>query len=120
MRKKAFILQIFLCFIVLGISLIAYLEKQNDLTDLRLYVPRLVLEIKGIQEENAQLKYQIQQFESPDHLIKMAAAAEFSHLKHPLGKEILVLQDESAVQWSSDLEKEILLKPENTLAVGAK
>ena len=119
MRKKAFILQI-LCFVAVGISLIAYLEKQNDLTDLRLYVPRLVLEIKTIQEENAQLKYQIQEFESPDHLIKMAAAAEFSHLKHPLGKEILVLQDESGLEWSSDLEKNILLKPENTLAVGAK
>ena len=111
--RKVWIVQAGFCFAVLSGCLLAYLEKQNELTELRLYVPKLTAEIHGIQEGNTQLLYQIQEFESPEQLIKMAASGSFPHLKHPLEKEVLVIQEGNALQ---SLQK----TPNHTLAVGTK
>jgi cell division protein FtsL len=111
-QKKGFVLQVFLCLMLFSICWFSYLEKQNELTELRIYVPKLVKEIKYIQEENTRLKYQIEQFENPERLMKMASETRFSHLKHPLNKEILVLQEAVALELPS--------QPKLTLAVGAK
>jgi cell division protein FtsL len=120
-QKKGFVLQVFLCLMLFSICWFSYLEKQNELTELRIYVPKLVKEIKYIQEENTRLKYQIEQFENPERLMKMASETRFSHLKHPLNKEILVLQEAVALELPSQSEKEsVPLKPKLTLAVGAK
>jgi cell division protein FtsL len=120
-QKKGFVLQVFLCLMLFSICWFSYLEKQNELTELRIYVPKLVKEIKYIQEENTRLKYQIEQFENPERLMKMASETRFSHLKHPLNKEILVLQEAVALELPSQSEKEsVPLKPKITLAVGAK
>ena len=109
-KGKATIVQIFTCLIAVSACWFSYLEKQNELTELRLYAPKLVQEIKGIREKNTQLKYQIQQLESPENLMKLSSEARFNHLKHPLGKDILVLQ-ENKEQFST--------KNSNTLAAGA-
>ncbi len=93
-KGKAGIVQIFVCLIAVGACWFSYLEKQNELTELRLYAPKLVQEVKGIREKNTQLRYQIQQLESPENLMKLASDAKFSHLKHPFGKDILVLKDD--------------------------
>ena len=88
----------FVCLSALAFCLLSYLEKQNELTELRLVIPKMEKEIKIIQEENQELIYQIQAFESPDHLIEMAMQPEFSHLKHPFQKEVLVLKEDTHVQ----------------------
>ena len=120
-QKKGLILQLFLCLALFSICWFSYLEKQNELTELRIYVPKLVKDIKSIQEENTRLKYSIEQFESPDQLMKLAAEPRFSHLKYPLQKEVLVLQDAVALELPVQREKEtISVKPKLTLAVGAK
>jgi hypothetical protein len=90
-QVKALIFQSLCCFFVLGLCSILYLEKQNKLTQMRLYAPKLAQEIKGIQEENARLRYQLQEFESPGHLMQFLQEERFSHLKHPACKDILVL-----------------------------
>ncbi len=108
-KKLTYIVQAVICLTGLSAALIAYLEKQNELTELRLCVPKLQLEVKGIQEENTRLKYQIQAFESPQHLMELAGASEYSHLKHPSTKEILVLQDASSLQsLPIEIEEELL------------
>ena len=108
------ITQIALCLCGVAACLITYLEKQNELTRLRLSVPRIVREIKYIQEENTQLKYQIQAFESPEHLMELACEAQFSHLKHPSTKEVLVLEP------TEGSEPSFLFKSKDSLAVGVK
>jgi cell division protein FtsL len=111
MRKMSSILfQIFLCLTTLTVCLIRFIERKNELTELGFSIPRLKQEIKAIQEENAQLEYQIQAFESPERLMELAMRQEYSHLKHPLDKEILVLKEASKVQFfSPQEEKEGLL-----------
>lgn len=120
-QKKGLVAQVSLCLLVLGSCLFSYLEKQNQLTELRIYVPKLVKEIRLIQEENVSLKYQIQKFESPEHLMQLASDAKFSHLKYPFSKEVLVLQEASRLQLPSDKEiEQFAPKIKHTLAVGAK
>jgi hypothetical protein len=109
-KGRTTIIQIFTCLIAISACWFSYLEKQNELTELRLYAPRLVQEIKGIREKNTQLKYQIQQLESPENLMKLACDAKFHHLKHPFEKDILVLQEGTG---------SLLTQNNNTLAAGA-
>lgn len=106
------------CLLTLGGCLINYLERQNTLTQLRLYVPKLSLEIKGIQEEISQLKYNIQEFENPDHLLKLASDFSSGYLKHPLEKEILVIQERNSLQSLGAEEEFPALKSNHTLAAG--
>lgn len=118
--KKGIITKLFVCLSVFSLCLFSYLEKQNQLTELRLYAPRLVKEIKGIQEENTRLHYEIEQFESPDNLMQLARDTRFSHLKHPLSKEVVMLEEGLAVEFPATRAGEsVSFKPKLTLAVGA-
>lgn len=120
-QKKGVVLQVVLSFMMMSACLFSYLEKQNQLTELRIYVPKLVKEVKSIQEENTRLRYQIQEFEGPEHLMLLVADPKFSHLKYPLNKEILVLQDVSQKESCPSQKKEGSFSQfKHTLAVGAK
>lgn len=69
----------------------AYIDRQNDLTELRLQFPQLAKEVKGIQEENNRLYYEIDRFESPIHLLELSRKPEFGHLKHPYLHDIIII-----------------------------
>lgn len=81
------------CIFIAGMTLYFYIDKQNELTELRLAIPVLAKEVKGINEENIRLRYEIDRFESPIHLIELLRKPEFSHLHYPYVKEILILPD---------------------------
>jgi cell division protein FtsL len=111
-----------LCIAILSIFLYCYIDKQNDLTELRLEIPTLAKEVKALCEENSRLRYEVERFENPENLLELARRPEFSHLKHPLVKEILTCQEGIALHTPSDEEKtEALLSqtPKPTLAFGA-
>lgn len=74
---------IFICIASLWITVLALIEKQNDLTELRLAIPSLAKELKNIEEENIALSYEIERFKSPQHLMELARKPEFCHLKAP-------------------------------------
>lgn len=86
-------IHIFTCIFIAGITLYACIEKQNGLTELRLKIPVLAKEVKRLQEENTRLKYEIDQFESPIHLMELARKPEFSHLKYPTLDKVLILSE---------------------------
>ena len=114
-------IRILTCIFVLGFCLYSYIDKQNELTKLRMHIPGLVKEIKSIQEENMRLQYEIDQFENPQHLMELARLAEFSHLKHPLVKEILTVPEGVAMQQPVPEEVEVTsIKPKLTLAKGGQ
>ena len=71
-----------------------YIDKQNDLTEIKIEIPRLKKEVSHIIEDNKQLHYQIDQFESPEHLLKLSIEPEFSHLKQPLDHQVIQLEEE--------------------------
>lgn len=91
MKELVFRFSIFL--VAFGICLYFYLEKQNELTELKIKLPEMEKKIARIEEENQRLTYQIDRFESPTHLIELAHHPEYAHLKHPLLQEILTVPE---------------------------
>ncbi|MBA3816446.1 MAG: hypothetical protein H0X29_08000 [Parachlamydiaceae bacterium] len=91
---KSFLLSLrfFVCIFVAGIALFAYIDKQNELTELRLALPALAKNVRSIQEENTRLKYEIESFESPIHLMELMRKPEFGHLKYPYIKDEIFLE----------------------------
>jgi hypothetical protein len=82
-----------ICVSVFGVLLFFYLERQNELTHLKIQLPKLEKETAETTEENRRLRYEIDQFENPSHLIELAHRPEFGHLKYPLLKEILTVPE---------------------------
>jgi hypothetical protein len=91
MKSKAVLTRLFLCIVITGVSLYAYIYKQNELTELRMAIPSLAKEVRSIQEENHRLKYDIDQFESPIHLLELMRMPEFGSLKFGYNQDVLIL-----------------------------
>ncbi len=102
-----------------GLCLYSFVDMQNEVTEFRIKLPQIAKEIKTIQEENDRLHYEIEQFENPQHLMQLARLPEFSHLKHPLLKEILTVKEDVALAIPAVKEEKVAVKPALTLAIGA-
>src|SRR5579872_4905290 len=98
--NKGLLIRLLICIFACGLFLYSYLEKQNRVTALRISIPAMGKEIKHLKEENTRLQYEIDQFENPQHLIELARRGEFSHLKHPLVKEVVHCGQGLALQLS--------------------
>jgi hypothetical protein len=110
-----------LCIGVLGFSLYSYLNQQNAVTQKRLAIPLVAKQIKDLKEANTCLQYEIDLFESPEHLMELAAKSEFAHLKQPLLKEILAMQEGVALQGGAEeVETKLSTASRFRLALGAK
>ncbi len=105
-----------ICICVGGIFLYSYVDKQNAVTRRRLEIPVLAKEIKDLKEENTRLQYEIDLFESPEHLIELARHSEFAHLKAPMLKEIITLQEGLALNAASDEKEEKVTQSKVKLA----
>ena len=90
------ILSVFLCIFAFGLTLFFHIDKSNELTTLRLAIPQIEKEVKKLKLENEKLKYQIEQFESPIHLLELSKKPEYSHLKYPLISDVLQLSRKGA------------------------
>lgn len=87
----AIVLRIFLCIFVFGFFLYSYIDEQNGLIELRVSIPRVEKELKRIQEDNAQLRFQQEQLESPIYLMELARKPEYGHLHYPALKDVIIL-----------------------------
>lgn len=120
---KAVLLRVLICIGGCGAFLYSYVDKQNAVTKRRLDIPVLSKEIKDIKEENTHLRYEIEIFESPEHLMELARHSEFSHLRHPMLKEVVSMQEGLALQVSSDevvAEEKSAARPQVKFPIGAK
>ena len=93
-----FLLRLFACIFILSAFLYSYVDKENQLTELRLEIPKLVRELRAIDEGNTKLQYEIEEFESPAHLMQLVGKAEFGHLKHPPRNKIIILSEPELLQ----------------------
>lgn len=82
--------RLFFCIFLFSLFLYLYLDKQNDITNLRLKIPKLQKELESACQENTRLQFEIDQFENPANLMNLARQPEYSHLKHPLIKDIII------------------------------
>ncbi len=101
-----------------GLCLYSFIDMQNEVTEFRIRLPQLAKEIKAVEEENDRLRYEIEQFENPQHLMQLARRPEFSHLKHPLLKEILTVKEDVALAPPAVKEEKTAVKPLISLAIG--
>ena len=90
-EHRDIVIKLFICILAAATTLYAYILKQNEVTELRLAIPVLAKELRQINDENTRLKYEIDQFESPIHLMEMARKPEFGHLKYPYLKDIIIV-----------------------------
>ncbi len=86
--------RVLLCIMILGCFFYAYISKQNSITALRLEIPQLSSEVEEIHQENSRLRFEIDQFENPVHLMELSRKPEYRHLKHPLVKDIIEIREE--------------------------
>lgn len=83
--------KLIICLAAIVGMLYAYIDKQNELIELRIKVRALAKELREIQENNIGLQYEIDRFESPVHLMELAKKPAFSHLKYPYTRDIVIL-----------------------------
>lgn len=118
--KLSFLIRSILCVGILSFFLYLYLDKQNELTTMRIRIPEVAKRLKMLHEENVRLKYEIDQFENPGHLMQLARKNEYRHLKHPLVEEIVVLQEGKMIPDPIEQSLPAPVKPRPALALGAK
>lgn len=87
-----------ICVTLLGLALYSYLQTQHALTHFKIQIPEMEKEITLVQEENRRLAHEISQFQNPSHLMELARRPEYSHLKHPVLKEVLTVPE----AWASN------------------
>jgi hypothetical protein len=119
MWDKAFLTRILMCISAFGVSLYAYVNKQNEVTRRRLAIPVVAKEIKDLKEINTHLQYEIDLFESPEHLMQLASHSEYSHLRHPLVREILTMPEALALEVSSEEKEERSSRSSRKLPIAA-
>lgn len=56
-------------------------------------IPKLVRNLRELEEENTQLTYEVERLENPKMLMKLMRKPEFSHLKQPLVSEVITVCD---------------------------
>lgn len=95
--------RLLICIFFVGLILYKYIDKLNELTELQLNIPQIAKEVKEIKEKNLELQYEIEQFESPIHLMELSRKPEFGHLKHPAVDKIIFLPDASLQQPNQNL-----------------
>lgn len=92
----------------------AYLEEQNAYTRLRIQIPKMQKALSVLEEENARLIFEIDQFEHPANLKDLRKHIEFFHLKYPVSDKIFVIHKD----LQNPLEGHVLLKsPWNTQTI---
>lgn len=84
-------IRLFLCVVLIGTLLYAYIDKQNRITELRLLIPAVSTQLQAVEQENTRLQFEIDRFEDPVHLMELARLPQFSHLKHPIVNEIITI-----------------------------
>ena len=85
------LIRLFSCITFLVVCLYSTIDQHNKITKLRFSIPLLTKQIQEVEEENTRLQYEIESFENPLHLMELARRSEYGHLKHPLIKEVMVV-----------------------------
>ncbi|MCH1430841.1 MAG: hypothetical protein GWP59_09060 [Chlamydiales bacterium] len=97
LRKKAsvnlrkYLPHFTICLFALVVVFFSYIQRQNDLTTLRVFIPTRAKVLHDIKEENKRLQYQVDLFYSPSNLLRMSLKPEFGDLDFPYQDEVLLV-----------------------------
>jgi hypothetical protein len=116
--NRALFFRMSVIILVFAFSFYFYIEKQNELTKLKIELPKKTVELTHIKEEIKELQYALEQLESPSRLMELSTSKQFSHLKYPFLKDILNVEEGLALNESS--KKEISHLPALPIATTIK
>jgi hypothetical protein len=102
--SKLIIYKILICLFIFGICLYSYVEKQNELTSLKIEVPKVAKQIEELKEEIKKIHYEVEMFENPAYLMQLVRKPEFGHLKHPFVSDVLTVPEGIALFDAKDKE----------------
>ncbi|MFA6119355.1 MAG: hypothetical protein WCT85_02000 [Parachlamydiales bacterium] len=87
--NKSGTFKILICLFAFAMCLYSYIEKQNEVTSLKIEIPKVAKEIDNLKEEIKKMQYEVEVFENPAYLMQLIRQPEFSHLKHPFVEDVL-------------------------------
>lgn len=90
--NRGLLFRLLICIFALGGFLYAYIDKQNDLTELKMEIPELAKQLRNLEEGNNQLSLEVERLENPSHLIELLREKEYSHLRYPYVNEVVVIK----------------------------
>jgi len=102
--NKSIVFKILICLFTFGICLYSYIEKQNEVTSLKIEVPKVAKEIEHLTAEIKKIHYEVEMFENPAYLMQLIRQPEFGHLKHPFVEDVLTLPEGVALFGESKKE----------------
>ena len=90
--NRGLLFRLLICIFTLGGFLYAYIDKQNDLTELKMEIPELAKQLRNLEEGNNQLFLEVENLENPSRLIELLRQKEYSHLHYPYVNEVVVIK----------------------------
>lgn len=119
--SKQNVIRLLCCLLILSVYFYLVIQKQNSVNYLSLQIPKLNKDLKTLEEENLKLQFEIDCFESPDHLMQLVKKEGFTHLRYPVVKDVVTVAEGVALHMDrQDTEKTFRrFKTEPVLAVGA-
>ena len=93
--SKGLLIRLLICIFILGGFLYTYIDKQNDLTELKMEIPKLADSFHLLEEKNTHLSLEIERIENPARLIELLRQKEYSHLRYPYVDEVVIVKEES-------------------------
>jgi hypothetical protein len=98
--KASWLVHLALAFLAICCCFYFHIDQHNEMTCLKIRIPTLLQELQTLREDNRQLQYAIDSFESPENLLKLSEEKTFAHLKQPLTKDILTMNEGIALDFS--------------------
>lgn len=95
--NKGLFVRIFVCIFFFGGCLYSYINMQNEITQLRIRIPELTQSVRRIEEENTRLHFELEAFESPENLMRLATSSEFAYMKYPTNQEVVTMNEADAL-----------------------
>lgn len=93
--SSGLLIRLLLCIFTLGFFVYECIDQQNKITLLKMQVPALSKKVSLMKEKNAYLRFSVEQFEGPKNLFKILQNKKYSHLKHPLEKDVIMVKVKS-------------------------
>lgn len=90
--SSGLLIRFLICILFFGFLLFQTIRQQNTITALRLEIPKMTHQLREIEGENSRLRFEIERFENPAHLLQLAEDPCFSHLRYPQQGEVIVLR----------------------------
>lgn len=89
---RGLLIRVWICLLILGVTLYAFVERQNHLRKIQVEIPKLKKEYAALKENNGKLQYELQKSLDPKRLQELLQKAPYGHLKFPSKNEILYIE----------------------------